>query len=92
LPQLAGEALHLVRVLADGERPKFVDGSLERSGHGSTEEGDADALDPVLGEDLGGDDIARSARHRLAVRQGLIGRQAHDLRGDAFDLHGPLLP
>src|SRR5262245_16903417 len=88
LPQLVGYVLHVVRIAAHGERAQLIYGNLQRSCHCSAEEGDAHALDPICGEDLGNHDVARGARHRLAVRQGLVGRQTHDLGCNPFDLHG----
>src|SRR5262245_33101487 len=80
----------MVRVLAHGQRAQLLYGKLQRACHCSAEEGDAHARDTVRGEDLGKDDVARGARHRLAVRQGFVGRQTHDLGCNPFDLHGPL--
>jgi hypothetical protein len=70
--------------------PSSFGGDLQRARHAGAEEGGAEALDAVLGGDLDDHDVAGGARGGLAVGQGLVRRQAYDLRPDAFDLHwGP---
>src|SRR5262245_64821164 len=81
-----------MKILADHESAKLFDGALQGTGHGRTEEGDANAVQPVRAAHLDRDEVAGRASPDLAVGQRLVGRKLHDVSTDAIDLHGGISP
>ena len=85
--QFGGDRLDPHRVLADSERPQFLDRALQAAGQRAAEIGRADADRAVIGLDFEGDDRPFAVRVFRRAGERLVGRESDDIGADAGDFH-----
>ena len=76
------------RVFAEGQRAELLDRMLQGGGERGAEEGDADAVDALVGLDLYRDELVERPAEGRPARERLFGRQLHEVGLDTRDLHG----